>query len=138
MRGGGADRQRKQFTGRFTRPRPAEVLLEKVCREHGITAKPTRPYSPTTAGKVERRHQPLRRELLDAIGPFADLPSAQAAITAWVHAHNHARPHQALGMAAPASLFRPGSRPNQPPRCQLRSQRMNPPSQQPRRDRCPC
>jgi transposase InsO family protein len=101
----------KQFTGRFTKPRPAEVLFERVCREHGITAKLTRPYSPTTTGKVERWHQTLRRELLDAAGPFADLPSAQAAITAWVHAYNHARPHQALGMATPASLFRPGTQP---------------------------
>jgi transposase InsO family protein len=102
----------KQFTGRFTRPRPAEVLFERVCREHGITAKLTRPYSPTTTGKVERWHQTLRRELLDVAGPFADLPSAQAAITAWVHAYNHARPHQALGMATPASLFRPGTQPD--------------------------
>jgi transposase InsO family protein len=31
----------KQFTGRFTRPRRAEVLFERVCREHGITAKLT-------------------------------------------------------------------------------------------------
>ena len=66
----------KQFTGRFTKPRPAEVLFERVCREHGITAKLTKPYSPTTTGKVERWHQTLRRELLDAAGPFADLPSA--------------------------------------------------------------
>ena len=79
----------KQFTGRFTKPRPAEVLFERVCREHGITAKLTGPYSPTTTGKVERWHRTLRRELLDAAGPFADLPSAQAAITAWVHAYNH-------------------------------------------------
>jgi transposase InsO family protein len=86
----------KQFTGRFTKPRPAEVLFERVCREHGITAKLTKPYSLTTTGKVERWHQTLRRELLDVAGPFADLPSAQAAITAWVHACNHARPHQAL------------------------------------------
>jgi hypothetical protein len=57
---------------------------------------------------VERWHQTLRRELLDVAGPFADLPTAQAAITAWVHSCNHARPHQALGMATPASLFRPG------------------------------
>ncbi len=41
----------KQFTGRFTKPRPAEVLFERVCREHGITAKLTRPYSPTTTGQ---------------------------------------------------------------------------------------
>jgi transposase InsO family protein len=98
----------KQFTGRFTKPRPAEVMFERVCREHGITAKLTKPYSPTTTGKIERWHQTLRHELLDVAGPFADLPSAQAAITAWVHAYNHQRPHQALGMATPASLFRPG------------------------------
>jgi transposase InsO family protein len=85
------------------------VLFERACREHGITAKLTKPYSPTTTGKVERWHQILRRELLDVAGPFADLPSAQAAITAWVHAYNHARQHQALGMATPASLFRPGT-----------------------------
>jgi transposase InsO family protein len=98
----------KQFTGRFTKPRPAEVLFERVCREHGITAKLTGPYSPTTTGKVERWHGTLRRELLDNCGAFADLPSAQAAIDGWVHAYNHSRPHQSLGMATPASLFRPG------------------------------
>lgn len=85
----------EQFTGRFTKPRPAEVLFERVCREHGITAKLTGPYSPTTTEKVERWHRTLRRELLDVAGPFADLPSVQAAITAWVHAYTHARPHQA-------------------------------------------
>jgi transposase InsO family protein len=73
----------KQFTGRFTKPRPAEVLFERVCREHGITAKLTGPYSPTTTGKVERWHRTLRRELLDGCAPFAGLPSAQAAISAW-------------------------------------------------------
>ena len=105
----------KQFTGRFTKPRPAEVLFERVCREHGITAKLTGPYSPTTTGKVERWHRTLRRELLDAAGCFADLPSAQAAITAWVHTYNHARPHQSLDMATPASLFRPGVSPDREP-----------------------
>ena len=85
------------------------MLFERVCREHGITAKLTGPYSPTTTGKVERWHRTLRRELLDASGPFADTqPSAQAAVTAWVHAYNHVRPHQALDMATPASLFRSG------------------------------
>ncbi len=102
----------KQFTGRFTRPRPAEVLFERVCREHGITARLTRPYSPTTTGKIERWHQTLRRELPDGSGPFADLPSAQAAISGWVHAYNHSRPHQSLAMATPASLFRPGTQPD--------------------------
>jgi transposase InsO family protein len=101
----------KQFTGRFTKPRPAEVLLERVCRENGITAKLIKPYSPTTTGKIERWHQTLRRELLDVAGPFADLPAAQAAIDAWVHTYNTARPHQALNMATPASRFRPNPLP---------------------------
>ena len=99
----------KQFTGRFTKGRPAEVLFERVCRENGITGKLTRPYSPTTTGKIERWHRTLRRELLDVAGAFVDLPSAQAAISGWVHAYNHERPHQALDMATPASLFRPNT-----------------------------
>ncbi|WP_433206426.1 IS481 family transposase [Nocardia sp. CA-107356] len=101
----------KQFTGRFTKPRPAEVLFERVCRENGITPRLTKPRSPTTTGKVERWHRTLRRELLDVAGPFADLPSAQAAITAWVHTYNTARPHQALDMKTPASLFWPNPQP---------------------------
>lgn len=101
----------KQFTGRFTKPRPAEVLFERVCRENGITAKLIKPYSPTTTGKIERWHQTLRRELLDVSGPFADLPTAQAGVDAWVHTYNTARPHQALNMATPASLFRPNPQP---------------------------
>jgi integrase-like protein/Mu transposase-like protein len=105
----------KQFTGRFTKPRPAEVLFERVCREHGITARLTGPYSPTTTGKVERWHRTLRRELLDVSGPFADLPTAQAAIDGWVHAYNHQRPHQALDMTAPATRFRPGVSPDREP-----------------------
>lgn len=40
-----------------------------------------------------------------------DLPSAQAAISAWVHAYNHARPHQSLDMATPSSLFRLNAQP---------------------------
>jgi transposase InsO family protein len=102
----------KQFTGRFTKPRPAEVLFERICREHGITALLTKPSSPTTTGKIERWHQTLRRELLDEAGPFADLPSAQAAIDGWVHTYNHVRPHQALAMATPASLFQPRHHPD--------------------------
>ncbi|MCU1685937.1 MAG: hypothetical protein JWQ81_6676 [Amycolatopsis sp.] len=100
----------KQFTGRFTRPRPAEVLFERVCRKNGITARLTKPRTPTTTGKIERFHQTLRREFLDHCGPFADLAAGQAAVDAWVHAYNHVRPHQAIDMATPATLFRPTPR----------------------------
>jgi hypothetical protein len=36
---------------------------------------------------------------------FADLAAAQAAVGAWVEQYNTARPHQAIGMAVPASRF---------------------------------
>ena len=36
----------KQFTGRFGKPRPAEVLFERICRKNGITQRLTRPRSP--------------------------------------------------------------------------------------------
>lgn len=97
----------KQFTGRFTKPFPAEVMFERICRENGITARLTKPRSPTTTGKIERFHGTLRRELLDNCSAFASMSAAQAGIEAWVHAYNHMRPHQSLNMAIPISVFRP-------------------------------
>jgi transposase InsO family protein len=95
----------KQFTGRHTKPRPVEVLFERICRTEGIDQKFTKIKSPTTTGKIERFHQSLQLEFLDNCGTFADLPAAQAALDGWVDAYNHARPHQSLDMATPASRF---------------------------------
>ncbi|WP_432164666.1 IS481 family transposase [Streptomyces sp. bgisy031] len=97
----------KQFTGRYSKPLPTEVMFERVCRENGINQRLTKPRSPTTTGKIERFHKTLRREMLDHSGPFADPATAQAAIDAWVHSYNHTRPHQSLEMATPAQVFRP-------------------------------
>ena len=99
------------FTGRFIKPRPAEVLFERICRENGITARRTRPRSPTTTGKIERLHQSLQDELLDVHGPFASLAALQAALDAWRQEYNTDRPHQSLGMAFPASRFAPAVSP---------------------------
>ncbi|MGW9432770.1 integrase core domain-containing protein, partial [Streptomyces decoyicus] len=41
------------------------------------------------------------------MAPFESPAAAQEAIDGWVHAYNHQRPHQALNMATPISLFRP-------------------------------
>ncbi len=97
----------KQFTGRFTRPFPAEVLFERVCRENGISQRFTKRRSPTTTGKIERFHATLRTELLNEVTTFATLDQAQEAISAWVSTYNEARPHQSLEMATPATRFRP-------------------------------
>ena len=95
----------KQFTGRFTRPRPAGVLFERICRENAIITRLTRPRTPTTTGKVERWHKTLREELLAGQDSFASLADAQAKLDTWVEAYNHHRPHRSLGMATPASRF---------------------------------
>lgn len=92
----------KQFTDRFGKG--GEVLFDRICRENGITHRLTQPASPTTTGKVERFHGSLRRELLNHVDPFADLPAAQAAI-AFVDEYNTTRPHQSLDMASPADRF---------------------------------
>ena len=94
----------KQFTGRFGKPRPVEVLFERICRENGITQRLTKPRSPTT-GKIERLHQTLQLELLNVRGPFASMEDAQAGVDAWRKDYNTARPHQCLNMAFPAARF---------------------------------
>jgi transposase InsO family protein len=95
----------KQFTGRFGRPRPAEVMFERICRENGITQRLTKPRSPTTTGKIERLHQTLQLELLTPHGPFASIDDAQDALDAWRKDYNTMRPHQSLDMAFPAARF---------------------------------
>jgi transposase InsO family protein len=99
------------FTGRFLRPRPAEVLFERICRENGIARRLTKPRSPTTTGKIERLHQSLQLELLDVHGPFESLGALQAALDGWRAEYNTGRPHQSLGMAFPASRFVPAVSP---------------------------
>ena len=99
----------KQFTGRFGKPRPAEVLFERICRKNGIKQLLTKPYSPTTTGKVERWHQTLQTDFLNDAGPFATIEAAQAAVDAWRQEYNHDRPHQSLDMATPAARFRPSA-----------------------------
>jgi hypothetical protein len=95
----------KQFTGRFGKPRPAEMLFERICRENGITQRLTKPRSPTTTGKIERLHQTLQQELLDVHEPFETIGQAQAAVDAWRQDYNADRPHQSLNMAFPSSRF---------------------------------
>jgi transposase InsO family protein len=93
----------KVFTGRFA-TKDTEVLFDRICRENGIDHLLTAPRSPTTTGKIERFHRTLRAELLTG-RIFADLPTAQAELDAWVASYNTQRPHQGIGMATPASRF---------------------------------
>jgi transposase InsO family protein len=93
----------KVFTGRLG-PHPAEVLFDRICRQHGITYLCTGVRCPTTTGKIERFHKTLRAELFTG-RRFQSLAEAQQALDDWVESYNTVRPHQALGMATPAHRF---------------------------------
>jgi transposase InsO family protein len=93
----------KVFTGRLG-PHPAEVLFDRICRDHGITHRLTGIRCPTTTGKIEHLHKTLRAELLTG-RRFDSLAHAQRVLEAWVADYNTRRPHQAIAMAVPASRF---------------------------------
>ena len=62
---------------------------------------------PQTQGKVERFHGSLQRALRRRGTPRENL---QAWLDAYRWEHNHVRPHEALHMRTPASVWRPSSR----------------------------
>ncbi|PDQ34186.1 MAG: IS481 family transposase, partial [Candidatus Lumbricidophila eiseniae] len=73
-----------------------------ACAELGIKAKKTRPYHPQTNGKIERFH----RTLADgwALSRHYNSESARrAALPAWLHEHNHHRPHTTIRAKPPIS-----------------------------------
>jgi transposase InsO family protein len=77
--------------------------------ETGIGVTHSRPRHPQTLGKDERFHRSLKAEALSG-APFAGLAEAQIALETWRHVYNHERPHEALGLAVPASRYRPSPR----------------------------
>jgi len=66
---------------------------------------------PQTQGKVERFHGSLQRAWERRGVPQHDW---QAWLDAYRWEHNHVRPHEALGMRTPATLWRPSARPFDP------------------------
>ena len=100
----------KQFTGRFGRPRPAEVLFERICRENGITQRLTKPRSPTTTGRSSGCTRRCSWSCSTSTRRSPSIEDAQAAVDAWRKDYNTRRPHQSLAMAFPAALFTPPRR----------------------------
>lgn len=89
--------------GQWTRLR---VWLLKL----GIGLIHARPYHPQGRGKNERFHRSLKAEVLAFAAP-AGQAQAQRAFDRWRNIYNHYRPHQGIGMAVPASRYRPSPRP---------------------------
>ena len=96
----------KVFTARFGRG-PGPVMFDRICADNGVKHLLTKPYSPTTTGKVERLHKTMRAEFFRAAdGRYATLGELQAALDGWVGEYNTARPHQSCGGRPPAERFR--------------------------------
>lgn len=72
----------------------------------GIRMSHSRPWHPQTNGKEERFHRSLQAEVLNGRG-FEDLAATQQAFDRWRTVYNCERPHEALGLATPASRYRP-------------------------------
>jgi transposase InsO family protein len=95
----------KVFTARFGRG-PGPVMFDRICADNGIRHLLTKPYSPTTTGKVERLHKTMRAEFFRAAsGQYATIGDLQQALDAWVSDYNTARPHQSCGGRPPAERF---------------------------------
>jgi transposase InsO family protein len=77
-----------------------EVWLMRV----GVRLYHGRAYHPQTQGKEERFHRTLNVELMQA-NRFANLAACQSAFDRWRRTYNEVRPHEALGMAVPASRY---------------------------------
>lgn len=85
------------------------TLLTVWLMEQGIRVTHSRPYHPQTQGKDERFHRTLKAELLQG-REFADLSDCQGHFDPWRDVYNTQRPHEALGLAVPASRYALSSR----------------------------
>jgi len=75
----------------------------------GIRISHSRPGHPQTNGKEERFHRTLKAEVLNGRS-FVDLSAAQHAFDRWRTVYNCDRPHDALGLAVPASRYQHSAR----------------------------
>jgi transposase InsO family protein len=75
----------------------------------GVAVSHGRPAHPQTQGKDERFHRTLKAEVVQGRA-FADLADCQRRFDPWREVYNHQRPHEALGLAVPASRYRPSPR----------------------------
>jgi transposase InsO family protein len=88
---------------------PAWTRLTVWLLRLGIGVTHGRPYHPQTQGKDERFHRTLQAEVIDR-RVWRDPAQCQTAFDEWRHVYNAERPHEALGLATPATRYQPSRR----------------------------
>lgn len=94
-----------QFTGRL---RGATVSFERQVAAAGTELIHSRPFHPTTVGKLERQHRTQNEWLGDRARPVS-FEAAQQLLDTYRTDYNTARPHEAIGQKVPAELYQPGT-----------------------------
>ena len=80
------------------------VALEREATALGIALAHSRPYHPTTCGKVERLHQTLKHWLARQ-DPADTVAALQAQLNAFAAYYNHHRPHRGINRQTPATAW---------------------------------
>ncbi len=80
------------------------VALERESAALGITLIHSKPYHPTTCGKVERLHQTLKKRLARQ-SPAVDLAELQTQLDDFTNYYNTARPHRGINRQTPATAW---------------------------------
>jgi transposase InsO family protein len=75
-------------------------VFDRVCREHGIEHKLTKPYHPWTNGQAERMNRTVKEATVKAFH-YPDLDSLKAHVLAFVTAYNFAKHLKALRCRTP-------------------------------------
>jgi transposase InsO family protein len=92
------------------------VALEREAAALGIALIHSRPYHPTTCGKVERLHQTLKNRLAK-LPPALTIDQLQTQLDQFVDYYNTQRPHRGINRRTPAAAWtaRPRAIPTRQP-----------------------
>jgi len=85
------------------------TFLEKQLMLLGIQMVHGRPLHPQTQGKEERFHRTMKTELLQ-LENFKNLDHCQKKFDQWREQYNCVRPHEAIDLQVPASLYHPSNK----------------------------
>jgi transposase InsO family protein len=79
-------------------------IFDRVCEEHGITHKLTKPYHPWTNGQAERMNRTVKEATIKAFH-YPDLEALKAHVLAFVQAYNFAKHLKALRWRTPSQAI---------------------------------